>query len=174
MVKFIRCGRGFFVTAKVLFSAILLIAIVFMTSSNLLAQTPSDFALGGYGGSYAPWGGSYLFSISTDGTFEYELIDLISGDVQQVTGTLLPADLDLIYAEVVAADFFNLNSSYDSGKMDGSGIVMEVTASNVTHAVEVKNYLLVEMNDIVCAINAIITSFGVELNYGTLDCSGGR
>lgn len=174
MVKLLRCERSFFAPAKVLFSAILLIATAFMAPSDLLAQTPSDFAIGGFGGSYATWGGNYEFTIASDGTFEYYWSDLRSDATEEVVGILLQADLDAIYAEVVAADFFNLNSSYDGGMTDGSGIVLEVTASSVTHSVEVKNYLHVQMNDIVCAINTIIASFGVELKYGTLDCPGGR
>ncbi|MCJ7577615.1 MAG: hypothetical protein MUO91_04110 [candidate division Zixibacteria bacterium] len=149
-------------------------ADAFIRAGGVYFTTPPDFFLSAVAGSYAPWGMAQALAITSDGHVYFFQSELDSPDVDSIFALLAPLELRAIYDTVMAVGFFSLDTLYDSGEVDGSGILLHITASGTEHAVQAKNIAVPEVNRIVWTLNAILQPFGIELDYGELTGKEGR
>jgi hypothetical protein len=87
-------------------------------------------------------------------------------DVDSLFGTLSSLEMEELYDTITAVGFFGLDSLYDSGVVDGSGITLQVNASATSYSVQAANIAVSEVNRIVWTLNGLLAPFGIELNYG--------
>jgi len=133
------------------------------------AQAPGDFKVEAFCGSYAPWGQNQRLTIAPSGSVSYYESDLSVPGGDSLFVSISPAELEAIYDTVLAVSFFGLNNVYDSGAVDGSGIVLRITASGSTHSVEARNIAVSQLNRVVTTINTILAPDNIALNYGALN-----
>jgi hypothetical protein len=74
-----------------------------------------------------------------------------------------------IYDTVLAVGFFGLDSLYESGAVDGSGIALRITAMGTAHEVEAVNIAVDEVNRLALYLNSVLASAGMEIKYGTIN-----
>lgn len=144
---------------------LILLALIVLETS---AQTPSDFTLIVFAGSYAPWGTNQSLVIDSLWNVSFYQSELPSGDVDSVFAVLDSFEMQAINDTVMTVNFFNLDTLYDSGAVDGSGIFLRIMASEMEHSVQAINITVPEVDRIVRTLNTILEPYGIKLNYGTL------
>jgi hypothetical protein len=132
------------------------------------AASPPDFRLDARSGSYAPWGSNALLSIDAAGNVVFMQSSLDSA-AQESIAVMIPADsVGAIYDTVLAAGFADLDTVYNSSRLDGSGIFLRVTAAGQTHAVESINSTVPGVDRVVRTINRVLSPYGITLRYESL------
>ena len=133
------------------------------------AETPGDFSIEAFSGSYAPWGSNQYLTVDASRNMGFYWSSLDSDDGDSVLTTITLAEAQAVYDTVMAVNFFALDSLYDSGDADGSGVILRITASGTVHSVEVKNMSVAQVNRVVTTINTLLGPYGVFLKYGALN-----
>ncbi len=149
-------------------------ADAFIRAGGIYFTTPPDFSLQAFAGSYAPWGTNQLLLIDSLGSVAFYQSDLDSPGVDSIFALLDPLEIQAIYDTVTAVGFFSLDTLYDIGARDGSGISLWSAASGTEHSVEAINIAVPEVNRIVWTLNTILEPFGIQLNYGSPPGKEGR
>jgi hypothetical protein len=135
----------------------------------LPAQIPGDFKIEAFSGSYAPWGFNQSLTIEPTGEVSFYQMTLNENDTDSAFAALDSATMHAIYDTVVAINFFALDSVYDLGALDGSGIVFRITSDGMVHSVETINIAVPEINRLALYLNSILVSEGIEIKYGAIN-----
>jgi len=132
------------------------------------AVRPDDFYISAVSGSLAPWGEYQSITIAADGTVLFESTDIESGVTDSWDLLFTTEQMDDLYDTVYDMAFFNLDTLYDSGISDGTGITVNIRASGQTHKVSLDNYGLEEINRLIWFINNLIEPETPGLYYNLL------
>jgi hypothetical protein len=151
------------------FATWLIVISLFAGVNVLPAQTPADFKIEVYSGSYAPWGINQLLTIQPSGEVSFYQSDVDEDYVDSLFTVLDSLTMVAIYDTVLAVGFFGLDSLYESGAVDGSGIALRITAMGTAHEVEAVNIAVDEVNRLALYLNSVLASAGMEIKYGTIN-----
>lgn len=127
------------------------------------------YTLEALSGSYAPYGENRYLIIDSLGRVSYYRRVIDSVGVDSIFTILSPEARDALYDTVFATSFLALASQYDSGIMDGSGVVVRFSSGATDHTVEARNMAVSSLNRLVRAVNAVLAPSGIALSYGTIN-----
>lgn len=159
--------KSIFTTSRLLSLVLALCLLPLMP--DIMALQLTDLEI--FCGSRAPWGINQHVKIDNSGHLEYFEFDIASNSKSSVsTMSLSTVQLEALYSKANSEGFFALNSIYDSGALDGSGISIYIKADNGDEKlVEDYNFPVPAINEIVKLLNTYLQSSGLpQLSYGSL------
>jgi len=122
-------------------------------------SAPSDFELLATAGGIAPWESKSKLEINSDGEAKYYSMDPIESGTWNLVDefTLTSTQLDEIWDELIANDFFNMDDNYEDTKWKGGSYAeLTVTGDGETKTVRTQNIIIKAFNAIMDVINTYI------------------
>ncbi len=143
-----------------------------LTKNNDLIY-PQDFEIYATSGSFVPWADIFRLEIKPDGSVIYSIE--YAQDKHEGTGkwtkisdfVFTENEMNEIWSEVQANDFFSLNNYYSEDALDGTFAYVRITANGINHSVETENIPVPGLDKIVKTINSLTPS-NYDLFYNAI------
>jgi len=151
----------------------LLGSVVIIATANIIKEednmykktanlgTPDDFELTAIAGGFAPWTELFKLELNSDGEGKYYWMYPEDRGAKKWTlkdeFTLTSSQMDELWNEIVANDFFNMDNLYEKPYThDGSYAVLTITGNGQTHTVRTENLPVILFDRIMRKINSMI------------------
>ena len=131
---------------------------------SLAAQSQIVFFINA--GSRASYGNHQELLIDTKGLCKYRLSEVNGAVKDSASFTISRQQLDSIFQKAEQVGFFNLNKKYESGAVDGAGILISMNSSGRKHSVQLVNIDQPAIKEIVTLVNSMLAPRRIRINYG--------
>ena len=130
-----------------------LIFILFLLFTSIIASTQPVIFINA--GSRANRGNHQELIIEKSGAARFFLRQLNGPTLDSVFFNITTQQLDSIFQKAELVGFFNLQTNYQSGAVDGAGIYVSMNSSGKMHSVDLNNIDLPAINELITLLNSM-------------------
>lgn len=117
-------------------------------------------------GSRAPYGYVQSLNIDAKGNCKYLKYNVENGAVKDSASfKLTAAQLDTFFNKADVVGFYNLDSQYRNG-VDGAGIYIALSHAGKKQGVDVKNYNVPQVDELIAVLNNMLQAYKIRIYYG--------
>ena len=141
-----------------------LIFILILLFTTFIASTQPVIFINA--GSRANRGNHQELTIEKNGVSRYFLRQLNGSALDSISFNLSVQQLDSIFLKAESVGFFNLQTNYQSGAVDGAGIYISMNSSGKMHSVNLNNMDVSAINELVTFLNSMLRPQRIRIYYG--------
>jgi hypothetical protein len=139
------------------------IILVLLFISNIASSQPVIFI---NAGSRANRGNNQELIIEKNGAARFFLRQMNGPAIDSIFFNLNTVQLDSIFQKAESIGFFNLQTNYQSGAVDGAGIYISMNSSGKMKTVNLNNIDIPEINQLVTFLNSMLRPQRIRIYYG--------
>ena len=141
-----------------------LILLIFLLFTTAIASTQPVIFINA--GSRANRGNHQELIIEKSGAARYFLRQLNGPTLDSIFFNLSAIQLDSIFQKAESVGFFNLQTNYQGGAVDGAGIYISMNSSGKTHSVSLNNIDVSAINELITLLNSMLRPQRIRIYYG--------